>query len=65
MKTLVLIGYFVSGMAFSQEMPADVCHRVEDALARNGTVTAETEIGTFETIKTAVCVDPDEQEILS
>lgn len=55
MKTLLLIGVFASGSFFEQELPDDVCRRVEQALAHNIVVVAETELGKFETIATGSC----------
>lgn len=57
MKTMFLIGYFVSGLPFAQAMPEDVCRHVEVSLSQNAIVEAETDIGTRETIRTAVCVE--------
>lgn len=62
MKTLVLIGLFVTGEHFRQEMPDHVCLATLRALQAHLNVEAETVDGKKK-IKSARCVDPNSEEI--
>lgn len=59
MKTLLLIGFFISGEAFSQEMPADTCFEVAAVVAAGGIVNALASDGIEHLIAHADCREPE------
>lgn len=63
LKTLLLIGYFASGVPFEQELDAAICLSVTAALAQHETVEAETTEGVHELIEWAACVEHADEEI--
>lgn len=59
MKTLLLIGFFISGEVFSQEMPADTCFEVAAVVAAGGAVKALASDGIERLIANADCREPE------